>query len=141
VSNTRRMLPMLAVLLLSTVPSAQERRQGGPPPYDPKTEVTMSGTVVGLETITPGDRPEQMILILTVDDAPLAVFVGPSAWVSKQRFAFTKGATAEVVGMKGFRYDGKAAVTPRMVKIGAKTLTIRDAAGKPAWETETPDQR
>ena len=137
-----RLLPLVtSLLVLSSAMIAQERRQGGPPPYDPKREVTITGTVVGLETITPPDRPEQTILMLTVDDAPLAIFVGPSDWIAKQNFAFTKGASAQVVGMTGFRYDGKAAVTPRTVKIGTRTLVVRDEAGLPAWERKAPAQR
>ena len=133
--NARRLLSLIATILVVSAPLiGQERRQGGPPPYDPKSEVTVNGTVVGTETITPPDRPEQTILILTVDNAPLAIFVGPADWIAKQNFAFTQGANAQVVGMTGFKYNGKAAVMPRTVKVGTRTLTLRDATGKPVWD-------
>src|SRR5687768_15240334 len=68
-----RVLPILMLLTVS-VAGQEMRRQGGPPPYNPKAEVTANGTVIGTETITPPDRPEQTILLLTVDNAKLAVF-------------------------------------------------------------------
>ena len=127
---------VVSALLLSVSPTAQEmRRQGGPPPYNPKTEVTVTGTVIETETITPPDRPEMTVLLLTVDNAKLAVFIGPTDWVKKQKFEFTKGAAATVVGNKGFVFRGTEAVQPRTVKIGTRTLEVRDASGKPVWES------
>lgn len=122
-------------------PRAQERRQSGPPPYDLKAEVTVTGTVIGTETLSPPDRPEQTILLLTVKGEKLGVFLGPSEWFAKQKFAITKGAEAQVLANTGFRYPGGAAVQPRTVKIGKQTLTLRDATGTPMWLTASRDQR
>jgi hypothetical protein len=132
------------MVLLSAAASAQMRRQGGeggPPPYDPKAEVTFTGTVIGTETITPADRPEQTILLLTVDAGKLGVFVGPTDWVAKQKFAFTRGAEAQVVGNTGFRYAGGPAIQPRIVKIGKLTLEVRDETGTPMWQGVERPQR
>ena len=137
--SVRRCGTVFAVLLGMTVGmvTAQERRQGagGPPPYDPKAEVTISGTVEGTETIAPPDRPEQTILLLTVDSKPYAIFLGPTAWVSKQTVTFAKGAAVEVVGNTGFKYNGRPAMQPRTVKAGNRTLTLRAADGKPMWQS------
>ena len=122
----------LALMVTSTL-GAQERREGGPPPYDPSKEVTVSGTVTGTETIEVPDGT-RVILMLTVNAAPLGVILGPEAWVLKQGVAFTKGATVQVVGLTGYRYNSSPAMQPRTVKVGAKTLTLRDATGKPLWE-------
>ncbi len=133
--KTRNMAALVALaLLMTTSLSAQERRQGGPPPYDPSSEVTVSGTVVGVETIEAGPGVKRVILTLTVDNAPLSVILGPDVWVEKQGVTFTKGATAQVVGLTGFRANGNPAMMPRTVKVGSKTLTLRDATGKPLWE-------
>jgi hypothetical protein len=132
---------MLAcVLLMSTAVAAQERRQsGGPPPYDLKAEVTVTGTVVGTETITPPDRPALTVLQLTVKGEKLAVFVGPAEWVAKQKFEFPKGADAQILANTGFRYVGGPAVQPRRITIGKRTLTVRDDEGRPVWERATSD--
>jgi len=130
--KTRTVAPMLALALLATSVGAQDRRQGGPPPYDPSKEVTVLGTVIGTETIEVPDGT-RLILMLTVNGAPLGVILGPEAWVLKQGVAFTKGAAAEVVGLTGYRYNSNPAMQSRSVKVGAKTLTVRDATGKPLW--------
>jgi hypothetical protein len=132
-SKARTVAPLLALALMMTTLGAQERRQGGPPPYDPSKEVTVSGTVTGTETIEVPDGA-RLILMLTVNGAPVGVILGPEAWVLKQGVAFTKGAAAEVIGLTGYRYNSNPAMMPRSVKVGAKTLTLRDATGKPLWE-------
>jgi len=128
---------VVCALLLSAATAAQMRRQpgtSGPPPYDLKAEVTVTGTVVGTETLTPPDRPELTMLLLTVKGEKVGVFVGPTEWVVKQRFDFTKGAEAQVLANTGFRYPGGPAIQPRTIKIGKRTLTVRDANGAPLWE-------
>jgi hypothetical protein len=123
------------LLLMSSIAGAQERRQpGGPPPYDLKAEVTITGSVTGTETLTPPDRPEQTVLVLTVDGKKLGVFLGPTEWVAKQKFTFTQGAEAKVLANTGFRYPGGPAVQPRTITIGKRTLTVRNAEGIPMWE-------
>ena len=132
-------ISVVAVVALgfsTAVLAHQERRAapGGPPPYNVSNETTVTGTVVGTEVISPGDRPPMTVLTLLVKNEQFGVFLGPDAWVSKQKFAFTKGAAAEVVGMKGFKFQGFDAVTARTVKVAGKTLVLRDAAGKPKWD-------
>jgi hypothetical protein len=130
--KTRNVAALFALaLMLTTCLGAQERRSGGPPPYDVASEVTVSGTV---ETFEAGPGIKRVILTLTVDNAPLAVILGPDVWVEKQGFTFTKGATAQVVGLTGFRANSNPAMMPRLVKVGSKTLTLRDATGKPLWD-------
>ena len=46
---------------------------------------------------------------------------------------------AEVLANTGFRYPGGPAVQPRAIKIGKRTLTVRDAAGTPLWERGASD--
>ena len=133
--KTRNAASLFALaLMVTTCLDAQERRSGGPPPYDLASEVTVSGTVVGVETFEAGPGVKRVILTLTVDNAPLAVILGPDVWVEKQGFTFTKGATAQVVGLTGFKANSNPAMMPRLVKVGSKTLTLRDATGKPLWD-------
>ena len=122
-------------LVVSTSVIAQERRAaGGPPPYNLAKETTVTGTVIGTEVIDPGDRPPMTVLMMTVNKTEFGVFLGPNEWVTKQNFAFTKGASVQVTGMTGFKYKGLDAVTARIVKVGAKSLVLRDDTGKAKWE-------
>ena len=131
--KARNVAPVLALaLMVTSTLAAQERRQGGPPPYDPSKEVTVSGTVTNIETIEVGSD-KRRIMTLTVDGALLGVILGPDAWVGKQGVVFTKGATVQVIGLTGYRAGGNPAMMPRLVKVGTKTLTLRDATGKPLW--------
>jgi hypothetical protein len=133
--KTRNAATLFALaLMLTTCLGAQERRSGGPPPYDVASEVTVTGTVMGVETVEVGPGVKRVILKITVDNAPLGVILGPDGWVEKQGVTFAKGVTAQVVGLTGFRYEGGSAMMPRMVKVGSKTLTLRDATGKPLWD-------
>lgn len=140
-TSRRYFLSLLCVLLLcASVASGQMRRQGGPPPYDPAKEVTVRGTVITTDTIAPGDGPEQTVLVLQVGDAEMGVFVGPAAWVAKQAFTLAPRTEVEVTGMPGFKYLGRAALTPRLMKAGSRTLTLRDETGRAKWEAPR-DQR
>jgi hypothetical protein len=129
----RNVAPVLALVLLTSSLAAQERRQGGPAPYDPSREVTVSGVVKGMESIEVPDG-KRAILVLTVNNENVGILLGPEPWVQKQGVTFAPGAKVEVVGLTGFRFNGGSAVMPRTVKVGTKILTVRDAAGKPLWE-------
>ena len=132
--KTRNVASLFALaLMVTTCLDAQERRSGGPPPYDLSSEVTVTGVVKGMETIELPDG-KRAILVLTVNNEPVGILLGPEPWVLKQGVTFAAGASVEVVGLTGYRYSGGPAMMPRTVKAGAKTLTLRDATGKPLWE-------
>jgi hypothetical protein len=130
----RMVAPVLALaLMMTSALAAQERRQGGPPPYDPSKEVTVTGVVKGMETIEVPDG-KRAILVLTVNNENLGILLGPETWVNKQSVTFKAGESVQVVGLTGYRYNGGSAMMPRTVKAGAKTLKLRDDTGKPLWE-------
>jgi hypothetical protein len=132
----RRLVPALLVtLLFATAAAAQERRQGGPPPYDLSGEKTISGTVVGTDTLTPPDRPPMMYLTVTVDGSRLQIILAPQEWMKKQKFDFKAGSAVEITGVPGYRLNADPAMMARKVKSGGRTLELRDADGKPRWET------
>jgi hypothetical protein len=129
----RNVAPVLALALaVTSILGAQERRSGGPPPYDLSQEVTVSGVVKGMETIEIPDG-KRSILVLTVNNESLGIILGPEPWVQKQGVTFTPGASVQVVGLTGYRYQGGPAMMPRMVKAGSKMLTLRDETGKPLF--------
>ena len=131
--KTRAGVMTALILMVTSSLAAQERRQGGPPPYDPSKEVTVTGIVKGMESIEVPDG-KRAILVLTVNNENLGVLLGPETWVAKQGVKFAPGASVQVTGLTGYRYNGGSAIMPRVVKAGAKTLKLRDDAGKPLWE-------
>jgi hypothetical protein len=134
--KARYAAPVLALAFLTASSlGAQERRQGGPAPYDPLKEVTVSGVVKSMESVEVPDG-KRSILVLTVNDEPLGIILGPETWVQKQGVTFAPGASVQVVGLTGYRFNGGSAMMPRTVKVGTKTLKLRDETGKPMWEAK-----
>ena len=112
---------------------AQERRQsGGGGGYNLANEKTVSAKVIGVQTDEPAPGETIAFLAVTVDGKPLRIFLAPPAWMEKQQFTFTPGATAEITGVLGYRLNGDA-MMPRKIKIGSKSLTLRDKTGKPLF--------
>jgi hypothetical protein len=138
VKQSRSICILTLALLVPAAWASQEPRQAGPPPYDVTSERTVAGTVVGTATISPAPDRQMLYLTLTVDGRPLEIILAPPAWVKKQAFVFTVGATAEVTGVPGMHLNGEAAMMARTLKVGAHTLTVRDAAGKPLWDESRP---
>jgi hypothetical protein len=127
------------IVLLSCLPAAaQERRQGGPPPYDLAGEKTVSGTIVGTDTITPPERAPMMFLTVTVDGSRLQIILAPDAWMKKQNFVFKAGEQVEVTGVPGFRLNSEPAMMGRKLTSGGRTLEVRDQEGKPRWDATAP---
>lgn len=118
--------------VVCAVVSAQERRHGGPP-YDRSTEKTITAVVRGVERAQPPQGPAQAILMVTANDAELAVFLGPEDWFKAQSVTFAPKSTVEITGLTGARFNGKPAMMPRLVKSGSRVLELRDADGVPKW--------
>ena len=134
--NRRLASTVLVVTIITSLAAlAQERRQAGPTPYNLANEKTMTAKVVGLDSTEPIPGREVTFLAVTVNGEPLSVFLPPPEWLKKQNFSFPAGATAEILGVTGYRLNGDA-VMPRKIKIGTRTLTLRDERGNPLWESQ-----
>jgi hypothetical protein len=132
-------LALALALALSAAASAQERRQGGGngsglPPYNLSTEVTVSGKVASTETAPTMSGGEMATVTVTVDGGPIHVLLAPPDFIKKQAFAIAANAPIQITGMPGLRLNGEPAMIARTLKIGTRTMTLRDATGKPAWE-------
>ncbi len=111
--------------------------QGGGPGkgmrnYDPKTEVTVQGTIEDVQQQSGKTGWSGTHLMLKTDAATLDVHVGPSSYISKKQFTFAKGDTIEVVGSK-VAISGKEALLAREITKDGKTLVLRNAEGIPEW--------
>jgi hypothetical protein len=126
---------VVAVLVLSVFLLAAWA-QGGPGlgrrNYDPKTEVTVKGTIEEVQQQEGRRGWTGTHLLLKTDSGTLAVHVGPSAYIAKQQFSFAKGDAIEVLGSK-VTMAGKDTLLAREITKDGKTLVLRNAQGIPEW--------
>ena len=114
------------------------RAQMGPGPgkcmskYDPKSEVSMSGTVDRI-TQQSGHRGWQGThLFVKTDNGVIEVHVGPTDYIASQQFSFATGDVIEVTGSK-VKMQDKDVLLAREIKKEGKTLVLRNAQGVPNW--------
>ncbi|MGE5415080.1 MAG: hypothetical protein ACM3NW_12945 [Syntrophomonadaceae bacterium] len=113
--------------------SGQEAGPGGGPRYDPKTEVTLKGTVEGVkETPSPQGGHAGMHVLLRTEGGTIEVGLGPAEYWKQHGFELVKADSIEVTGSK-IKVGGGEILIAREVKKGDKTVTLRDASGVPAW--------
>ncbi len=126
----------VALLAFVSAPALAQKGMGGPkasPRYDPKTEVTVKGTVEEVkEYPSPGGRRTGQHVTLKTDSGSLDVHLGPTDYWKKNGFELAKGDSIEVTGSKS-KVDDTEVLLAREVKKGEKTVTLRNAQGIPAW--------
>ena len=131
--SLRRLVMIAAIVMtLPAVPSAQERRQAGPAPYDRSQEVTVKGKA-GRSYTVPGGN-ELTILAIEVDGKPLQLILAPADFIKKQKADLAAAATVEATGLPGGHVNGEPAMLVRTLKIGTRTVALRDESGKPLWQ-------
>ncbi|HLH32894.1 MAG TPA: DNA-binding protein [Terriglobia bacterium] len=100
--------------------------------YDPKTEVTLTGTVESIDRVGYGNMSQTGLhLTVKVGDETTDVHLGPAAFI-EPKMSFKKGDTVQITGSK-ITMMGKPAVIAREVKKGDQVLTLRDEKGLPVW--------
>jgi len=113
-----------------------QRGPGGPMTasrYDPKTEVTVTGTVEKItESASRGGLRMGRHVTLETDGGTVEVHLGPVGYWKKNGFDLAKGDTIEVTGSKS-KVDDTEVMRAREVKKGEKTVTLRNAQGVPLW--------
>ena len=123
----------LAFTFANMAALAQGRGYGtGMSMYDPKTEVTVKGTIEDVQQLTGRRGWSGTHLVLKTDAATFDVHVGPSSYIAQQKFAFAKGDMIEVIGSKVTIADKQALLAREITKDG-KTLVLRNAQGVPQW--------
>jgi hypothetical protein len=122
----------------AVIATAQQRPGRRSPMYDPKTEVTVAGTVDDVQNqgcVRNGccmSKQGGMHLILQSESEKVEVCVGPANFVQQKGFTFAKADTIEVVGSK-VKMAGKGVVVARQITKDKQALTLRDSQGIPAW--------
>jgi hypothetical protein len=100
--------------------------------YDPKSEVSISGTIDRI-TQQSGQRGWQGThLFMKTDNGVIEVHVGPTDYIASQQFSFATGDVVEVTG-SNVKIQGNDVLLAREIKKDGKTLVLRNAQGVPNW--------
>ena len=139
--NFRTLTQLISTLLVLCVPIVFAQRGGGHQKhtriYDPKTEVTVKGSVEEVLQYSGKGSSTGTHLMLNSSEGSLDVHLGPSWFLSQQKIEFTKGNEIEVTGAK-VKVNGKVTVIAREIKKDEKVITLRNAQGVPEWAGKHP---
>jgi hypothetical protein len=101
--------------------------------YDPKTLETISGEVVGVDTITPRKGMSYGVhLILKTEKETISVHLGPAWFLQRQDVKIVPGDKIEIRGSR-ITFQGKPVIIAAELKKGEEILNLRDENGFPAW--------
>lgn len=101
--------------------------------YDPRTLATISGEVVGVDTITPLKGMSYGVhLILKTEKETISVHLGPAWFLQRQDVKIAPGDKIEIQGSR-ITFQGKPAIIAAELKKGEEILKLRDDNGFPAW--------
>lgn len=126
----------LAAVLLSLPPAALAQRpeigrKAGMPRYNTATEAKLQGAVEKVLQ-EPHHRMTGLHLTVRTSQGVKEVWLGPSQFVSGKGFSFAPGDQIEITGSP-LAVDGTEVIIAREIIKGGKTLTLRDAQGRPVW--------
>jgi hypothetical protein len=128
--------PRIALALAAAVflaVSAAFAQMRATPRYDPKTEVTLKGTIMDVtEQAGPRGRWTGTHLMLKTDAQTIDVHIGPTRYLEQEKIHFSKGDTVEVTGSR-VKIDNADVLLAREIKMGDRTVTLRNAEGVPVW--------
>jgi hypothetical protein len=70
--------------------------------------------------------------MLKTSTETIRVNLGPSWFLTQEKYAFAKGEAVTVTGSR-VKMDASEVVIAREIKKGTQTMTFRDAKGFPKW--------
>jgi hypothetical protein len=123
---------LLLIVTFTSIVWAQRGPGMGMPRYNPNTETTLSGTIEDLQLYPGYRRGTGTHLVLKTDSGTIEVHVGPTSYIEKQKFSFTKGDRIEVLGSR-VKMGAKDAFLAREITKEGKNLALRDQSGIPLW--------
>lgn len=146
--KTKRMLSLMIVavfVLTASLAFAQPGRWGGRGSggwgmgtpyqglYNPATQVTIAGDVVGIEKTVPiRAMNEGLAAVVKTEKETITVHLGPTWYLERLDEKIGKGDKVEIKGVHA-TLAGKPVILAAEVKKGDKVLVLRDAAGVPVW--------
>jgi hypothetical protein len=134
------MILTLVVWIASPLAVAQRGMNRNMPQYDPKTEVTIKGTVEEVQKQTPRMPQGKGVmggmggihLKLATEKGAMDVHLGPAAYLADKKFTVNKGDVVEVKGSLVKIGENEAVIARELTK-GSEKLVLRDANGIPLW--------
>lgn len=101
--------------------------------YDPRTVETLSGTIVDVQSFTPGKGMSNGLHVtLKTDKSTVDVHLGPAWFLDNQDIELNAGDAVSVEGSRVTFGNASAIIAARIVK-GDDTLVLRDRDGTPVW--------
>lgn len=101
--------------------------------YDPRTVETLSGTIVDVQSFTPGKGISNGLHVtLKTDKGTVDVHLGPAWFLDNQDIELNAGDAVSVEGSRVTFGNASAIIAARIVK-GDDTLVLRDRDGTPVW--------
>jgi hypothetical protein len=104
----------------------------GPGYYDGSSNMVIHGVVESVTDNAYNCRWGATEVTLKADKDTYVVQLGPTPFLSQNKFSIAKGDELSVTGFK-FTCQGTAFLIVREVTKGGETLTLRNAQGVPAW--------
>jgi len=134
--NSRKLLfasaLFVALTAALTYAGPSQTRRTGTPPYDPKTETTIRGVVQEVREVPGPGRSTGTHLTVKAGDDLYEVHIGPTWYLTQEKYAFAKDDQLEVTGSK-MEYQDTDTIIARQVKKDGKTWMLRDSHGIPLW--------
>lgn len=112
-------------------------------PYDVKTEVRLTGTVVHVNAAAHGSSApaaQDGTLMLRTDSGTVDVQLAPAAFLAEKKVKIAKGDTVEAIGSRVTSGDSQILLA-REIRKGSTSWTLRDAGGAPLWAPAAHEQQ
>ena len=103
--------------------------------YDPKTVTTVKGAVESLATTRPMLRAAAETIryvVLKMGAGTITVYLAPDWYLDQEKVSLKVGDKLEVTGSKIY-INKQPAIIANNLKVGGKTLTLRNEKGFPGW--------
>jgi hypothetical protein len=126
---------LTAIAALATLAGARGPAcPSGVPRYDRATETTIVGTVERIESLDCcGHRAGAGThLVVQAGVESIEVHLGPSSFIAEREIELAPGDVLEILGSRVLCGEEQVLLA-RQVRKGDRTLTLRDAQGRPEW--------
>lgn len=123
---------LLVVFALTAPLLAQKAATEATPKYDPKSEVTVTGTIDEIKDFTGAKNEVGTLLVVKTATETLEVRLCPSSFLKEFEVTFNKGDKVEITGSK-VKIEEKPVLLARELVLGNNTLVLRDKQGVPVW--------